>query len=255
MPNLPLKSIQEFLDEKYEKYNVPEYIHTDPIQIPHKFEKQEDIEIAAFLTATIAWGQRKSIIKSADALMQLLEYNPYDFITQASVKEISRFNVFVYRTFNGIDCKFYIQSLKSIYTKKIGLCAYFNHTDNDIKDAILNFRHDFFSLPHEKRTQKHFPDIIKGSAAKRMNMFLRWMVRKDQKGVDFGLWNKISSSKLYIPLDVHVGRVARKLGILKRKQNDWKAVEELTHFLRKLDPNDPVKYDYALFGLGVFEKF
>ncbi|MCK4663911.1 MAG: TIGR02757 family protein [Bacteroidales bacterium] len=252
------KDIKDFLDEKYQKYNCPEYIDTDPIQIPHLFSKQENIEISAFLTATIAWGQRKTIINNSKHLINFMDNNPYDFIINAKNKDFKRFGNFKHRTFNGEDCIYFLFSLQNIYKKYGGLKKIFEDNvikTNNVKNAIIFFRKIFFELPYPQRTQKHIADITKNSSAKRINMFLRWMVRKDDFGVDFGIWNKIPSSLLFIPLDVHCGRIARKLNLLSRKQNDWKAVEELTDVLKQLDIKDPVKYDFALFGLGVFENF
>lgn len=246
--------LKEFLDEKYHQFNVPSYIDSDPIQIPHQYSKKEDIEISAFLTSTIAWGQRKTIIKNAFNMMHLMDNQPHEFLLNASKKEINGLNNFSHRTFNNVDFKYYIKALQYIYKKFNGLESFFKD-EPVLINSIINLRKAFFEPQHEKRTEKHFPDITSGSAAKRLNMFLRWMVRKDKIGVDFGLWNSVNPSNLFIPIDVHVGNVARKLGMLKRKQNDWKAVKELTCLLKKFDPEDPVKYDYALFGLGVFEKF
>lgn len=250
--------IKVFLDEKAEKYNHPDFIETDPIQIPHLFSDQQDIEISAFLSATIAWGQRITIIKNMQKLMALMGHAPYEFIINYTHADLERFSYFKHRTFNGDDCKFFIQSLRNIYLKYGGLGKLVQNIykqEKDIFNVLVNLRSLFFELDHPGRTQKHFSNVLKGASAKRLNMFLRWMVRQDNKGVDFGIWKQIPSSSLYLPLDVHTGNVARKLGLLKRKQNDWKAVEEITGVLRKFDPSDPVKYDFALFGLGIFEKF
>lgn len=249
--------LKDFLDFKVDQYNTPEFIETDPIQIPHKFNRKEDIEISGFLTAIISWGNRKSILKNANALMELLDNSPYDFVIDHSQEELLSLNNFVHRTFNGTDLKFFIESLKNIYLHKNGLEGIFlKHAQPfNLQYAIHHFKVDFFELPHEKRTEKHISDPLKNSAAKRINMFLRWMVRRDRFNVDFGLWEKLSPSQLSCPLDVHSGNIARKLGLLHRKQNDAKALMELDQALRRLDPEDPVKYDFALFGLGVFEKY
>ncbi len=254
MINLELKA---FLDEKVAQYNNLTFIDSDPIQIPHKFSLKEDIEIAAFLTATIAWGNRKMIIKNATKMMELLGNSPYDFVLNYKKRHLEKVTGFMHRTFNSTDFVYFIKALHHIYTNYNGLENLFtqNATSNSIQPAISKFKSHFFELSHPTRTQKHISDPNKGSAAKRINMFLRWMVRKDNAGVDFGIWNNISQGILSCPLDVHSGNVARKLGLLHRKQNNAKAVNELDLNLRKLDPNDPVKYDYALFGLGVFEKF
>jgi len=246
--------LKDFLDVKVIQYNNPKFLESDPIQIPHLFSKKEDIEIAAFLTATIAWGNRKSIIKNAHRMMELLDNDPHDFILNHTDVDLERLDGFVHRTFNATDLGFFIKSLKNIYIKRNGLENVFA-TDNNLQTAISNFKSIFFEIPHPQRTTKHVSDPLKSSAAKRINMFLRWMIRNNNTGVDFGLWKQISPSQLSCPLDVHSGNVARKLGLLKRKQNDAKALAELDKSLRKLDPNDPVKYDFALFGLGVFEGF
>ena len=250
--------IKEFLDEKYFLYNQLKFIESDPIQVPHLFSLKEDIEISAILTASIAWGRRNLIIKKAMELMRLMENNPYEFLMNARKEDIKRFEKFQYRTFMGEDAVYFIKSLQNIYMNHGGLQKIFESgysgNENSWK-ALKRFREIFFSLDPPLRTLKHLADVNKGASAKRLNMFLRWMVRRDNRGVDFGLWENINTSSLMIPLDVHTGNVSRKLGILQRKQNDWKAVEELTGNLRKYDPSDPVKYDFALFGLGVFENF
>lgn len=251
------KELQEFLDFKVEQYNTAEFIETDPVQIPHLFSKKEDIEISGFLTATISWGNRKSILKNANALMDLLDHAPYDFVMQHSEGDLERLQQFVHRTFNGSDLIYFIRAFRHIYSKYNGPEPIFSNYSNDhgLQTAIYEFKKIFFELPHEIRTEKHVSDPMKNSAAKRINMFLRWMVRNDNKGVDLGIWNSISPAQLSCPLDVHSGNVARKLGLLKRKQNDAKALAELDKHLRKMDPVDPVKYDFALFGLGVFENY
>jgi uncharacterized protein (TIGR02757 family) len=252
------EDLYSFLEEKYLQYNNPKFIETDPISIPHRFTKKEDIEIAGFMAATIAWGQRVSIIKNASRLMEMMDNAPHDFIVNAQLGDYCRFDKFVHRTYNGEDCGYFLRSLQNIYKNHNGLEKVFSKKiieGQGIKDAIIYFRNIFVELLPDKRTLRHISDPEKNSAAKRINMFLRWMVRKDNAGVDFGIWSSIDSCELYCPLDIHSGNVGRKLGLLKRNQNDWKAVEELTYSLRDFDPNDPVKYDFALFGLGVFEKF
>jgi uncharacterized protein (TIGR02757 family) len=249
--------LKEFLDTKVLQYNHPSFLESDPIQIPHHFKKKEDVEISAFLTATIAWGNRKSIINNAHRLMEAMDNSPHDFVMNHSDTDLEKLTNFVHRTFNGTDVQYFMKSLSNIYTAHEGLETVF--TEHQAKDSlqptISKFKEVFFELPHEQRTTKHVSDPLRGSAAKRINMFLRWMVRDASTGVDFGLWKGIPAAKLSCPLDVHSGNVARKLKLLKRKQNDGKALAELDTGLRKLDPNDPVKYDFALFGLGVFEKF
>ncbi|WP_179213047.1 TIGR02757 family protein [Flavobacterium psychrophilum] len=252
-----LSELQSFLDEKVILYNNLNFIESDPIQIPHLFSLKEDIEIAGFLSATIAWGNRKMIINNSHKMMQLMGNSPYDFVLSHNENQLESLNKFVHRTFNGQDFAQFIKSLQHIYTNHNGLEAVFakNATKDSMQKSISEFKKIFFENNHLPRTQKHISDPISGSAAKRINMFLRWMVRQDAQGVDFGLWKTISSSALSCPLDVHSGNVARKLQLLLRKQNDAKAVYELDTNLRLLDPNDPVKFDFALFGLGVFEKF
>lgn len=252
------QELKIFLDEKYLLYNQPRFIETDPISIPRLFFCKKDIEIAGFLAATIAWGQRPTIIRNAHRLMDWMEYRPFEFVTQSNVEQFDRFGDFVHRTFNGIDCRYFLHALREIYRDEDGLEALFTEGlqhGGSIMSGITHFREKFLSYQPEIRTQKHVANPLKGSSAKRINMFLRWMVRDNRTGVDFGLWKDIPASALMIPLDVHSGSVARKLGLLKRKQNDWKAVDELTSRLRDFDSEDPVKYDFALFGLGVFEKF
>ncbi|MGJ8736028.1 TIGR02757 family protein [Zobellia laminariae] len=249
--------LKQFLDAKVLEYEHPKFLETDPIQIPHKFSRKEDIEISAFLTATIAWGNRKSIINNANKLMGLMGNSPYDYVLEYTEDNNEELSTFVHRTFNGEDLGFFIKSLQNIYINHDGLEAVFakHATGQNMQTAISGFKKIFFELPHPSRTQKHVSDPLKGSAAKRINMFLRWMVRPNTTSVDFGIWKTITPSQLSCPLDVHSGNVGRKLKLLTRKQNDAKALAELDKNLRKLDPIDPVKYDFALFGLGVFEKF
>ncbi|MCW5516663.1 TIGR02757 family protein [Muriicola sp. Z0-33] len=251
------QELKDFMDAKVLQYNNSKFIATDPIQVPHKFEKKEDIEISAFLTATISWGNRKSIIKNANRMMQFLDNDPFQFVMHHKESDLDALLPFVHRTFNGTDFTQFIKGLKNLYTKHHGLESVFRSYAHpaSLQPAISAFKQLFFEIPHPSRTTKHISDPLKGSAAKRINMFLRWMVRKDTTGVDFGLWDSVSPSQLSCPLDVHSGRVARSLGLLHRKQNDAKALIELDKHLRQLDPTDPVKYDYALFGLGVFEKW
>lgn len=247
--------LKEFLDEKVELYNNKNFIESDPIQIPHLFSLKEDIEIAGFFTATIAWGNRKMIINNAKKMVELMGNSPYDFVIHHSESDLKPLEKFVHRTFNGTDFISFIRSLQHIYQSHNGLEAVFSKENPNLQQTISEFKSLFFEIPHEIRTEKHISDPLNGSAAKRINMYLRWMVRNDNKGVDFGIWNSITPAALSCPLDVHSGNVARKLGLLTRKQNDAKALAELDKTLRELDPNDPVKYDFALFGLGVFEGF
>lgn len=249
--------LKEFLDEKVVLYNQPKFIESDPIQIPHQFTLKEDIEIIGFLVATIAWGNRKSIITNGNRLVDIMGNSPYDFVMNFSEDHKEYLSGFVHRTFNEDDLYYFLKALQHIYKNHNGLENVFAaHAESDsLQLAIHHFKDTFFELSHQSRTEKHVSDPLKNSAAKRINMFLRWMVRKDSTGVDFGIWNKLSPAQLSCPLDVHSGTIARKLGLIKRKQNDAKALFELDTRLRQLDSKDPVKYDFALFGLGVFEGF
>jgi uncharacterized protein (TIGR02757 family) len=249
--------LKSFLDEKAEIYENIQFLEKDPISIPHQFNKKEDIEISGFLIATISWGNRVSILKSGKRMMQLMGNDPYSFIISHSAKDLKKVSSFVHRTFNGSDLIYFIKALKHIYINHKGLEFAFSQDkySKRMDKNINNFKNLFFELPHMKRIEKHVSDPLKGSAAKRLNMYLRWMVRSPKKNVDFGIWKRISPSQLSCPLDVHSGNVARNLGILNRKQNDHKALLELDSKLREFNANDPVKYDYALFGLGVNEKF
>ncbi len=258
MKKMNKRELKDFLDEKALFYETPDFLDTDPIQIPAQFTIKQDIEIAGFLTATIAWGNRKSIITNAHKLMDIMGNAPYDFVKNFNEEEdLEHFNGFVHRTFNSIDAVFFMKGLQHLYTEYESMEDFFvQYKDFDrLNDAIFHFKKYFFSIPHPDRTQKHIGDPVKKSSCKRINMFFRWMVRSNIQGVDFGIWKTISTAQLSCPLDVHSGNVARKLGLLTRKQNDAKALLELDTALRKMDASDPVKYDYALFGLGVFEKF
>ena len=249
--------IKSFLDYKADIYENENFIEEDPISIPHLFSKKEDIEISGFITATISWGQRKTIIKNARQIMEMMDLSPFDFVKNHSKMDLKPLSRFVHRTFNGTDLVFFILSLKNIYKNHGGLEKLFipNNINDNMSKAINQMKSIFFSISHKHRTRKHISDPLKGSAAKRINMFLRWMVRSNRKKVDFELWKSISPSQLSCPLDVHTGRVARKLKILNRNQNDYKATVELDSYLKKINPKDPVKYDFALFGLGTFEDF
>lgn len=253
---MEIPELKFLLDEKTNLYNRPEFITGDPVSIPRSFSSREDIEISGFMAATIAWGQRTTIVRNGFRLMEMMSNTPYDFVMNAGPSDLIRVSGFVHRTFNGDDCLFFIESLRNIYLNHGGPEAVFREgirqDEPDVYGAICHFRQVFLESPHLDRSAKHLANPATGSTAKRINMFLRWMVRKDDQGVDFGLWNSISPSLLCCPLDVHSGNTARKLGLLKRKQNDWKAVVELTNNLRMFDPDDPARYDFALFGMGVF---
>lgn len=245
-----LDQIKSFLNECYFKYNRKNFIEHDPVLIPHQFEKKEDIEIAGFLAATLAWGNRKSIINNAGKLIKWMDNAPHDFILNHKKQDLKPFESFIHRTFNGKDCVFFIKALQNIYRNHDGLENAFAQ-GADLKERIVNFRTLFIETPHLSRSEKHLSNPAKKSSAKRLCMYLRWMVRKDKMGVDFGIWKQISPAELCLPLDVHTGNISRKLGLLKRQQNDWQAVEEITTVLKSFDSQDPVKYDFALFGLGV----
>lgn len=253
---LSVEELRSFLDEKSSLYNHPRFIELDPILIPHQFSEKEDVEIAGFLTATISWGNRKAIIKGAHKMMDLMGNAPYDFIMSHREADLKKLD-FVYRTFNRTDFIFFLKALQHIYSERGGLEGLFTtyQEPDSLQFAIHDLKREFFSIPHPARTRKHLPDPLSGSAAKRINMFLRWMIRRDKCGVDFGIWKGISPSILSCPLDLHSGNVARKLELIDRKQNDAKALAQLDESLRILDPADPVKYDFALFGLGIFENF
>jgi uncharacterized protein (TIGR02757 family) len=253
---LKKSEIKKLLDTYVDYFNQRSFIASDPIQVPHSYTKREDIEIAGFLTATLAWGQRPVMIKNAFTLLESMPDGPHQFIMESDEDRFAFFESFKHRTFNGIDCIFFLKSLQNIYLHHGGLKNVFEDGFNltgNIPGAIMHFRNIFFNIPFPQRTLKHVADVESNAAGKRINMFLRWMVRKDDKGVDFGLWD-IPASALYIPLDLHSGKISRELGLLKRQQNDWKAVRELTFRLREFDPDDPVKYDFALFGLSALGK-
>ena len=252
-----IDTMRAFLDEKARQYNTPDFIELDPIQIPHRFTEKEDIEISAFLTAIISWGNRKSIISSANLMMRLMGNAPFEFVRNHNESHLRKMDGFAHRTFNATDLQVFIRSLHRIYAEKGGLEELFTQyqAGNSLQPAIHHFKKEFFVASHPLRTRKHLPDPFAGSAAKRMNMYLRWMIRNDGNGVDFGIWKNISPSILSCPLDVHTGTIGRKLGLLTRSQNDAKAVNELDVALRTLDARDPVKYDFALFGLGAYEKY
>lgn len=253
-------SLKAFLDDAVRRYNTPDFIPGDPVSIPHRFSRLQDREITGFWAATLAWGQRKTIIQNAQRLVDLMDGVPYDFIVQHEEQDRARFLEFKHRTFQATDTLFFLEFLQNFYRNSDSLeHAFARHLqpgDTTVENALAGFHRDFFNHPYApERTRKHVATPERGSTCKRLNMFLRWMVRRDKAGVDFGVWTRIRPNQLLIPLDVHVDRVARRLGLLQRTQTDWKAVLELTEALRRLDPNDPVKYDFALFGLGVLEKF
>jgi len=252
------EALKTFMDGRVTMYNRPDFIGSDPILIPHRFSAKEDKEISGFLAATIAWGKRSIIISNAEKLMNILENQPHAFVMHASENDLMKLESFVHRTFNATDLLYFIEALRQLYSNHGGLERAFSggfQKHHNAAEAIADFRSLFLSFGAPDRTGKHVANPLKGSSAKRINMYLRWMVRNDQAGVDLGLWKTISPALLMLPLDVHTGNVARKTGLLTRAQDDWKAVEEVTGNLRKWDPEDPVKYDFALFGLGIFEGY
>ncbi|MBL4677676.1 MAG: TIGR02757 family protein [Mucilaginibacter sp.] len=252
------QNLKSFLDEKVAQYNRPEFIANDPIVIPHLFRKKQDIEIMGFWAATLAWGQRVTIIKKCKELIELMDGAPYDFIMNHEEPDLKKMLHFKHRTFNDIDTLYFIAFFRHHYSHHKSLEDAFIPTDGNYSPfrGLGGFRSYFFSLPdYPHRTMKHVSSPAQKSTCKRLNMFLRWMVRKDDNGVDFGIWNKIKPADLICPCDLHVDRVARKLKLITRKQTDWQTAVELTEHLRQLDSLDPVKYDFALFGLGIEERW
>ena len=252
---LDLVQIRELLEEKTDLYNRPKFIDDDPVCIPHLFENEDDIAISGFLTATIAWGQRVTLIRNARKLVELMDMAPADFVKNFTEADLKIFDGFVHRTFNASHCKYFMRALKFLMLEFGGLQPAFKSDDGSVYSGITEFRKRFLFEEDRVGVSRHVANPEANSAAKRLNMYLRWMIRKDKRGVDFGIWDVFKQSELSCTLDVHSGGVARKLGILSRKQDDWRAAEELTEVLRSFDANDPVKYDYALFGLGVFENY
>ncbi len=251
------QELHDLLDTLHDTYNCPDFIEDDPVSVPHCFSAQEDIEISGFLSATIAWGNRKAIVKNARRMMDYMHNRPYDFIISASDKELECLKPFVHRTFNGEDFIYFVLALRKIYQDFDNMGHFFEKeyaSTKDMRRVLSRFRMCFFSTEHAPHCEKHLSSVDRGAACKRLNMFVRWMVRRDDRGVDFGLWRKIPMSALYLPLDVHSGNVARELCLLSRKQNDWKAVEEVTMNLRRFDADDPVRYDFSLFGAGIHSR-
>ena len=252
----PDNSLRDFLNAKVDLYNQPSFISTDPICIPHNFKKQQDIEIAGFFAAIFAWGNRTTIIQKSRELMHRMDDDPYEFCKHAGQNELSRLAGFKHRTFNDTDLLYFIEFFRFHYKLNVSLETAFTQHGDTIEQMLEGFHSYFFSLEHvPHRTRKHIATPQRNATCKRLNMFLRWMVRSDDKGVDFGLWKSISPADLLCPIDVHVARVARRFNLLHRKQTDWQAAVELTTYLKTLDSSDPVKYDFALFGLGVIDKF
>lgn len=259
MKDMDKKQVKDFLDKKTDEFNQPSFIKDDPISIPHLFTKKQDIEIAGFFAAIFSWGNRKAIIQKSQELMKSMDMSPYQFMLQHKQSDLKKFQTFKHRTFQPSDLLYFIHFLRLHYSGNESLESAFlpgiNKKDKTVENSLNYFRKYFFSYSHEKRTEKHIAAPEMSSTCKRLNMYLRWMVRKDNKGVDFGIWKNISQSILICPIDLHVARVAKKLELLHRKQIDWQAALELTAYLRTLDSKDPVKYDFALFNLGIIENF
>lgn len=246
--------LREVLERLHDRYNRTEFIDEDPISVPHRFTDRADREIAGFFAATIAWGNRKAIVRSGHRLMRCMDDAPADFVRNASERELAQLATFVHRTFNGQDLRDFVLALRRIETLYGGIGAYFERcyeASGSIPAVLAGFRREFFAAEHSARCEKHLSSVERGAACKRLCMYLRWMVRRDERGVDFGLWTRIPMSALYLPLDVHAGETGRALGLLQRRQNDWRAVEQITAALRTFDPVDPVRFDFALFGVGM----
>ena len=246
--------MRELLEQLHDRYNNESFIEADPISVPHSFTNPVDREIAGFLAATIAWGNRRAIVKSAHRMMRYMDNAPEDFVRNATEGDMEYLRSYVHRTFNGVDFQDFVRGLRHIVTEWGSVGNYFEtkyEEHADLRPVFSDFRRDFFNVEHDAHCEKHLSSIDKGAACKRLCMYLRWFVRTDDRGVDFGLWRRIPMSALYMPLDIHTGRMGRNLGLLSRKQSDWKAVEELTASLRELSAEDPVRYDYSLFGLGI----
>lgn len=252
--DMTFEQTKELLEELHDRFNCEEFIEADPISVPHSFSRKEDREIAGLLASTIAWGNRKAIVKSAHRMMRYMDNTPYDFVVNASEQELEQLSTYVHRTFNGVDFQDFVRGMRHIITTWGSIGDFFEEryvATEDLRIVLSEFRREFHSAEHNPHSEKHLSSIDKGAACKRLCMYLRWMVREDDRGVDFGLWRKIPMSALYMPLDIHTGRMGRSLGLLSRKQDDWKAVEELTATLREFDAADPVRYDYSLFGVGI----
>ncbi len=251
--------LKQFLNKKVDEYNQPSFIKDDPISIPHLFSKKKDIEIAGFFAAIFSWGNRTTIIQKSRELMQRMDMSPHEFCKNHDKKDLKRLKGFKHRTFHEDDLFYFIEFFHHHYktsdTLETAFSKWMGSKDENTEKALNGFRSYFFSFEHLKRTEKHISSPLQKSSCKRLNMFLRWMVRNDNNGVDFGIWKKISPSQLICPIDLHVARVSRRFNLLKRKQTDWSAAFELTNNLKKLDVTDPAKYDFALFGLGALEKF
>lgn len=248
------EEMYDLLERLHDRYNNENFIEADPISVPHSFSDPVDREVAGFLAATIAWGNRRAIVQSAHRMMRYMDNAPRDFVLNATDGDMASLRSYVHRTFNGVDFEDFVRGLGNIIRRWGSVGNYFEEhylLHGDLRPVLSDFRRDFFSVEHNHHAEKHLSSIDKGAACKRLCMYLRWFVRRDERGVDFGQWQRIPMSALYMPLDIHTGRMGRSLGLLERKQSDWKAVEELTASLRKFSADDPVRYDYSLFGLGI----
>lgn len=256
--DLSREELRELLDELHDKYNNPSFIEADPISVPHSFTDPIDREVAGFMAATIAWGNRRAIVQSSHRMMRYMDNAPRDFVLNASEAELAHLATFVHRTFNGVDFQDFVRGLRHIIEGWGSVGGFFEQSyeqSGDVRTAISEFRKEFFNVEHDKHAEKHLSSIDRGAACKRIAMYMRWFVRRDERGVDFGQWTKIPMSALYLPLDIHTGRMGRAMGLLTRKQDDWKAVEEITASLREFSPEDPTRYDYSLFGAGITKLF
>lgn len=252
--NLSREELHELLEQLHDRYNRPEFIENDPISVPHSFSTRDDREVAGLFASTIAWGNRKAIVKSAHRMMQYMDNAPSDFVRNASERELALLGSYVHRTFNGQDFQDFVRGTRGLFERFGGIGHFVEdryEATGSMAQVLSDFRREFFACDHNPHSEKHLSSIDKGAACKRLNMYFRWFVRRDERGVDFGEWRKVPMSALYLPLDVHTGNMGRALGLLRRKQSDWKATEEITASLRDFDADDPTRYDFSLFGAGI----
>ena len=252
--DLSREELRDLLEHLHDKYNRPEFIENDPISVPHSFTSRDDREVAGLLASTIAWGNRKAIVKSAHRMMQYMDNAPADFVRSASDSELARLDSYVHRTFNGEDFKDFVRGVRGMFERFGGIGSFVEsryEATGSMAQVLSDFRREFFACVHNSHCEKHLSSIDKGAACKRLNMYFRWFVRRDERGVDFGEWRKVPMSALYLPLDVHTGNMGRALGLLTRRQSDWKATVEITESLREFDAADPVRFDFSLFGAGI----
>ena len=252
--DLSREELRDLLEHLHDRYNRPEFIENDPISVPHSFTSRDDREVAGLLASTIAWGNRKAIVKSAHRMMQYMDNAPADFVRNASEGELARLGSYVHRTFNGEDFKDFVRGVRGMFERFGGIGEFVEsryEATGSMAQVLSDFRREFFACDHNSHCEKHLSSIDKGAACKRLNMYFRWFVRRDERGVDFGEWRKVPMSALYLPLDVHTGNMGRALGLLSRRQSDWKATVEITESLREFDAEDPVRFDFSLFGAGI----